>query len=56
SGGIFLKRKEVSSSESDYVVCEDAITTSEATVKGSSKKAKIMPIAPSDNVLFHKAA
>ncbi|MCI44781.1 hypothetical protein A2U01_0066020, partial [Trifolium medium] len=43
-----LKRNEVSSSDSEYAVNEDAIATSGATVKGSSKRAKIVPIVPID--------
>ncbi|MCI68493.1 hypothetical protein A2U01_0089754, partial [Trifolium medium] len=38
-----LKRKEISSSDSEFVVDDDAIATSVATVKGSSKKAKTVP-------------
>ncbi|MCI78535.1 hypothetical protein A2U01_0099805, partial [Trifolium medium] len=48
SGGISLKRKEVFSSDSEYAVYEDATAIFEATVKGSSKKAKVVPIVPSN--------
>ncbi|MCI51248.1 hypothetical protein A2U01_0072492, partial [Trifolium medium] len=48
-----LKRNEVSSSDSEFAVDKDAIATSGATVKGSSKRAKTVPIVPIDNVSFH---
>ncbi|MCI83576.1 hypothetical protein A2U01_0104852, partial [Trifolium medium] len=44
---------KMSSSDSEYVVNEDAISTSGATVKGSCKRAKRVPIVPIDNVSFH---
>ncbi|MCI34640.1 envelope-like protein, partial [Trifolium medium] len=48
-----LKRKEVSSSDSEYAVNEDVVATSGATVNGSSKKARTVPFVPVDNVSFH---
>ncbi|MCI34212.1 hypothetical protein A2U01_0055430, partial [Trifolium medium] len=47
-----LKRKEVTSSDSEFDVEEDAIATSGATDKGSSKKARTVPFVPVDNVSF----
>ncbi|MCI41582.1 hypothetical protein A2U01_0062815, partial [Trifolium medium] len=48
-----LKRKEVSSSDSEYAVNEDDVATSSVTVKGSSKKARTVPFIPVYNVSFH---
>ncbi|MCI78368.1 hypothetical protein A2U01_0099638, partial [Trifolium medium] len=51
-----LKRKEVSSSDSDLVLEEDVVEdagTSAKPVAEERKRARIVPSVPLDNVSFH---